>query len=394
MTTTTNGARPKSPATLKLSSPAAAQNGFHTAKDSAKEKKTQGKNDFLWSNQVEAHARRKKQILRKYGKEINKLMVIEWKTKWICLGVVLTTVLSGAYAINQDSWIVYFLLMYFVSGTCAHNMFLAIHEVTHYTAFKTKFYNDLLAMWCNIPILVPYAMHFKEYHYDHHRYLGWDGIDTDLPTRFEAKLMSTFIGKLIFVELQVFFYAFRPLFVRPLWYNKSRILNLLFIVTSDLILYYLFGWRILVYLFCALVLGSGISPFSGHFLTEHYILDEKSLKEHPNPEAHETHSYYGPLNFFSWNVGFHNEHHDFPNVPWSLLHKLTEMAPEYYKDLPQTDSWFLNQMRFLFKSDLRVWDRIYREEGAPYRKGALIPTTPDTRELGVVASIHHEKDEP
>jgi sphingolipid delta-4 desaturase len=36
------------------------------------------------------------------------------------------------------------------------------------------------------------------YHLEHHKYLGEDGIDTDLPTRLEVILLNNVFGKVFF----------------------------------------------------------------------------------------------------------------------------------------------------------------------------------------------------
>jgi sphingolipid delta-4 desaturase len=81
-----------------------------------------------------------------------------------------------------------------------------------------------------------------------------------------------------------------------------------------------------------------------------------------SPSPLETFSYYGPLNFFTYNVGLHNEHHDFPAIPWTRLPKLREIASEFYERLPQHTSWTYVFYQFIFDSDVSLWSRVKREK--------------------------------
>jgi sphingolipid delta-4 desaturase len=92
----------------------------------------------------------------------------------------------------------FILTAYVFGGTLNQNTFLAIHEITHNLAFKSLRANKILAIVSNLAIGIPYAMAFKGYHREHHKYLGEEGIDTDLPSRFEALVLNNVAGKTFF----------------------------------------------------------------------------------------------------------------------------------------------------------------------------------------------------
>jgi len=147
--------------------------------------------------------------------QVTKLMGHEPLTKWVVLGVVSLQV-AMAYCLRNTSMVspIFLVLAYVIGATANQNLFLAIHEITHNLAFKGIKANKALAMFANLPIGIPYCSAFKVslvprslqlgltpikgYHLEHHRYLGEDGIDTDLPTSLELILLNNVFGKVFF----------------------------------------------------------------------------------------------------------------------------------------------------------------------------------------------------
>ena len=129
---------------------------------------------------------------------------------------------------------------------------------------------------------------------------------------------------------------------------------------------HLFGLNSLLYFLLSSFLAGSLHPLAGHFIAEHYVY-EKVSPEARDPSAGvpvpETFSYYGPLNFLTYNVGLHNEHHDFPAVPWTRLPALNRIANEFYRDLPQHRSWTYVIWRFIWDPQVGMTCRVKRKDG-------------------------------
>jgi sphingolipid delta-4 desaturase len=83
-------------------------------------------------------------------------------TKWVVLGVVSLQLFIAVSLRNHvwNSWPT-LVLAYVIGGTANHNLFLAIHEITHNLAFKGIQANKALAVFANLPIGIPYSAAFK-----------------------------------------------------------------------------------------------------------------------------------------------------------------------------------------------------------------------------------------
>eukprot|EP01060_Flectonema_neradi_P041276 TRINITY_DN974_c1_g1_i1.p1 TRINITY_DN974_c1_g1~~TRINITY_DN974_c1_g1_i1.p1 ORF type:complete len:316 (+),score=40.35 TRINITY_DN974_c1_g1_i1:67-1014(+) len=306
--------------------------------------------DFHWVGTEEPHKSRRVEILKAHGKELQELMRPEWRTAPICVVLVTIQIAVAIYSVDW-SWSWWLATAYIVGGTINHALFLAIHEIVHMLAFRGIWPNNLLACFANIPIGIPYCSTFHGYHMDHHKLQGTDGVDTDLPTQIEGKLVQGVFMKLMFCVGQILFYALRPMLVANPKISTWTAISWLVQISSMLALYETTGsltpW---FYLIMSTFFAGCLHPVSGHFLSEHYEFVEGT----------ETYSYYGPLNYLAFNVGYHNEHHDFPNIPWSGLPRVKEIAPEFYDHLPQTKSWPGTIYDFITQSNMSAFSRVKR----------------------------------
>jgi len=83
-------------------------------------------------------------------------------TKFVVLFVVSLQISCALYLRHTSAFSPLFIFCaYAIGGTANHNLFLAIHEITHNLAFKGIWPNKLLAICANLPIGIPYSAAFK-----------------------------------------------------------------------------------------------------------------------------------------------------------------------------------------------------------------------------------------
>jgi sphingolipid delta-4 desaturase len=285
---------------------------------------------FTWSETDEPHATRRKIILAAHP-EIAELFTTEPLTFWISLGI-LALQLTMAWLLRDSEWYVILPCAYVIGGTVNHSLQLAVHELSHdlcWAGPNKDATNRLTAIMANLATCIPSGQTFKPYHMDHHQYQGVDGVDTDIPHAFEVNYVTNTVMKILWILAQPLCYALRPMLIKPKPFRFWEGLNWAAQLSFNAAVLYFLGTRSFTYLITGTLLGLGLHPSAGHFIAEHYEFVAGA----------ETYSYYGPANYFNFNVGYHNEHHDFPKVPWSKLPRVREIAPEFYDSLPSYTSY-------------------------------------------------------
>ena len=225
----------------------------------------------------------------------------------------------------------------------SHTLFVVIHEAAHNLVFKGLWKNVATGILANFPSIFPTAISFKNFHIKHHVFQGVHELDADLPDLYEAKLIKNYsIGKAIWLFFFPVFQLIRTIRYREVaTVGRYVFANIAAQIAFDVAVVYFFGWTALLYLFLSFWFSVGLHPLGARWIQEHYLTLSNT---------HETYSYYGRVNGVNLNVGFHNEHHGMPSIPWNNLPKLKQVAPEFYEPLLAHTSYTKLFFQFLFES--------------------------------------------
>ena len=308
--------------------------------------------EFRRTDGPEPHHGRTRAILAAHP-EVRELIGRNPWSGALVLAVVSLQILLAALLSGGPVWLV-LLVAWCVGAFANHALYVLIHEATHGLIFRRRWANNVAAIVADLPNLLPAAISFRTYHLKHHSFQGVYELDADLPSEWEARLIGAGpLGKATWLLLFPIFQVLRPPRLREIaFFDRWTLANWVLVLAVDVALWLLLGPLALVYLGASFAFSVGLHPLGARWIQEHFLTDEPQ----------ETYSYYGPLNAIALNVGYHNEHHDFPSVPWNRLPEVRRRAPEFYDSLTSHSSWSGLLLRFIFDRDLSLYSRMLRED--------------------------------
>jgi len=306
--------------------------------------------DFMFMQTGVPHHERIKTIMKAHP-EIRKLIGRNPNSFLYIAGLVAVQIILAFLLRNQSLWLL-LVVAYFIGAFINHGLFVLIHDASHDLIFKRRIWNTLCLVLADLANVVPSSITFRRYHVKHHSHQGVYEMDADLPNRWEARIFgSTAIGKAVWMFLFPVFQSLRPPRLKDIKFTSAWTwVNIAVVFSFNAVIFMFWSPSALLYLFASLVFSVGLHPLGARWIQEHYIIN------YPQ----ETYSYYGFLNKLAFNVGYHNEHHDFPTVPWNRLPDVKKAAPEFYDNLVYHKSLTKLLFKWIFDPELCLFSRIER----------------------------------
>lgn len=306
---------------------------------------------FARSHAPQPHPARARAILVRHP-EVRRLFGRNGWSALFVLGLVVVQ-LGIAYLVRDASWLWIPVAAYGVGAFLSHGLFVLNHECAHNLVFPKQSHNLALGIVGDLALGVPSAITFRRFHLVHHARMGEYDVDGDIAGRSEARMVArSSWRKAVWVALLGVSQALRPLRLKgvPTRDRAWVVANFGVVAAADVAIVVWLGFVPLAYLLLSTFFALGLHPVGGRWIQEHFV----------TRPGQETYSYYGPLNVPAFNVGYHNEHHDFAGIPWNRLPRLTRLAPEFYEPLASYRSWPGLLARFIADPSLTLYSRIVR----------------------------------
>jgi len=274
------------------------------------------------------------------------------RNRWsfgVLLGLVSLQVVLAAVSGAWLPWWGVLALAWCVGAFANHGLYVMIHEATHDRIFTHRRANMLAGIVADLPNVIPAFVTFRNYHIRHHIDLsGYDG-DADVPSRWEVKLVGHgALRKALWLLLFPVVQSLRPPRLKGMrFFDRWVALNWVVGFGFDALIWLLLGPGALLYLFASFYFAISLHPLGARWIQEHFQV----------APPQQTYSYYGPMNRIAFNIGYHNEHHDLPSIPWNRLPRLRAMAPEFYDPLVSHRSWTALVLRWIFDRRLSLESR-------------------------------------
>ncbi|MVT09193.1 fatty acid desaturase [Chitinophaga tropicalis] len=308
--------------------------------------------DFTWSNEPNPHHVRVRQILKQHP-EVKQLIGKNPYTIFMIIGLVGAQV-GISWWLQDMSWWLVFPVAYIAGAFISHALWVMIHETSHGLLFKRKVPNLLAGILANLPHIFASSVSFQRYHLKHHAHQGEHDLDADLPDFWEAKLISNNpFNKMLWFLFFPVFQVTRTARLNIALFDRWVAINWIIQIAFNVAVIVFIGPKAFVYMLASFFFSVGLHPLGARWIQEHYLTLDP---------VQETYSYYGPLNKVAFNVGYHNEHHDFPSIPWNKLPLIKSKAPSYYDSLLSHQSWSKLIFNFIFNPKLSLYSRVLRKE--------------------------------
>jgi fatty acid desaturase len=263
---------------------------------------------------------------------------------------------GGALALTWGSW--WALPVFLIHGVLINCLYAGHHEMTHWTAFKTRRLNDIFGAFTGFVSIYPFYWD-RWFHFAHHRHTMIWGKDAELLARGPYDLKSY----LLYASGLTYWYGrIRRTFLVALgsvpdyasWLNEEQRRTVIIEARC-----YMAGYLAIIALSVVFQSWIAVIFWIGPMFATKAFHQLQNLGEHTmlafTPDTLEnTRTLKGPavMRWLMWNMSFHTAHHTFPGVPFHALpalHKEIEAGLGH----PVPSAGYLEAQRIILRALLR-----------------------------------------